>query len=64
LLVKDLIENLLKVDPKERYTITQALQHGWFTAGINTLPPLKKSLTMKAPNTVHQTKCFKMKNKF
>ncbi|KAA6377195.1 MAG: putative Calcium/calmodulin-dependent protein kinase type 1 [Streblomastix strix] len=35
-LAKDLISNLLVVDPKKRYTADQALKHPWFTEALPT----------------------------
>ena len=35
---KDLVEKLLTVDPKKRYTVDQALAHPWFTEVSYTEP--------------------------
>ncbi|KAI8342488.1 kinase-like domain-containing protein [Chlamydoabsidia padenii] len=40
---KDLVQGLLCVDPRKRYTVRQVLQHPWIT-GINPPPPLSGRL--------------------
>jgi serine/threonine protein kinase len=55
-IAKDFIDNLLLVDPEERFTAEQALQHPWLKNGItqdkqlNTVGAKMKEFTHQAKN--------------
>lgn len=51
---KDLIDNLLLVDPEERFTAEQALEHPWLSAGMESTKELKVS--SKMADFLHQQK--------
>ncbi|KAA6359993.1 MAG: putative CAMK/CAMKL protein kinase [Streblomastix strix] len=52
---KDLITNLLIVDPKKRYNVDQALKHPWFTEALP---------THKLDETFNKIKDAKVKHSF